>query len=215
MFHRNKLAAIEPVRACVLGLCFALASAAVADAPPGYYDTVSTATPATLRSTLHAVIRAGHVKIPYTATSTDTWNVLELADQDPNDTRRIIDVYKNRTYLKYGAGNNDYDREHTWPKSLRLSRRRFDQQAVHRLPHADALRQQLQHFPQQQLLRRLQVRMHAAYPTDNYNGESGVNYRRTCCRRPLGNLDRPPRRRGPGPVLRRRPLRGRRQPSRT
>ena len=87
-----------------------------ADPPPGYYDTVVTTNPETLRATLHDVID-GHTKIPYTSSSTDTWNVLELADQDPNDSGNILDVYRNRSYDKYGGGNGYYNREHTWPNS--------------------------------------------------------------------------------------------------
>jgi len=49
--------------------------------------------------------------------ATDTWNVLEMADEDPNDSGRILDVYQNQSYQKFSAGNNDYNREHTWPKS--------------------------------------------------------------------------------------------------
>ncbi|MFH1842981.1 MAG: endonuclease, partial [bacterium] len=59
----------------------------------------------------------GHTKIPYTDSSTDTWNVLELADEDPLNSSRILDLYQNRTFTKYGTGNSDYNREHTWPKS--------------------------------------------------------------------------------------------------
>ncbi len=89
---------------------------ALADAPVGYYDSVDATNQATLRSSVHAVID-DHLKIPYTASSTDTWNVLELADQDPNDSSRILDVYLNASYQKFGAGNTDYNREHTWPSS--------------------------------------------------------------------------------------------------
>jgi endonuclease I len=89
---------------------------ALADPPPGYYDTVVTTSPETLRATLHDVID-GHTKIPYTSSSTDTWNVLELADQDPNDSTNILDVYRNRSFDKYGGGNSYYNREHTWPNS--------------------------------------------------------------------------------------------------
>ena len=84
--------------------------------PSGYYDTVDATNAATLRATLHAVID-DHTRIPYTATATDTWNVLELADEDPNDSGRILDVYLNASYPKYGEGNIDYNREHTWPNS--------------------------------------------------------------------------------------------------
>jgi multicomponent K+:H+ antiporter subunit F len=51
-----------------------------AAAPPGYYDSVDASTPALLRSTLHAVID-DHTRFPYTASSTDTWDILNLADQ--------------------------------------------------------------------------------------------------------------------------------------
>ncbi|MFH1843323.1 MAG: endonuclease [bacterium] len=84
--------------------------------PPGYYDTVDDSTPAALRTTLHDVID-DHTKIPYTSTATDTWDVLEAADEDPNDSGRILDVYLNASYPKYGEGNIDYNREHTWAKS--------------------------------------------------------------------------------------------------
>ena len=84
--------------------------------PAGYYDTVDASTPAALRASLHEIID-DHTKIPYTSTSTDTWDVLELADQDPNDSGRILDIYLNASYPKYGAGNTDYNREHSWAKS--------------------------------------------------------------------------------------------------
>ncbi len=84
--------------------------------PAGYYDTVNEASAATLRSTLHDVID-DHTRIPYTSTATDTWNVLELADEDPNNSSNILDVYLNESYTKHGAGNNDYNREHVWAKS--------------------------------------------------------------------------------------------------
>jgi endonuclease I len=43
--------------------------------------------------------------------------VLELADQNPSNTAQILDVYKNASYPKVGAGNTNYNREHTWPSS--------------------------------------------------------------------------------------------------
>ncbi len=85
-------------------------------APAGYYDTADQSNSTTLRTSLHAIID-DHTKIPYTSSSTDTWNVLEIADQDPGNSSRILDVYLNASYPKYGAGNNDYNREHSWPKS--------------------------------------------------------------------------------------------------
>ncbi|MFM7281146.1 MAG: endonuclease I family protein, partial [Planctomycetia bacterium] len=88
----------------------------VADAPAGYYNSVNATSSSTLRTTLHALID-DHTRIPYTATTTDTWNVLELADQNAGNTSQILDVYKNASYTKVGAGNTNYNREHTWPSS--------------------------------------------------------------------------------------------------
>ncbi len=85
-------------------------------APANYYDTVDVTNAATLRASLHDVID-DHTKFPYTSSSTDTWNILETADQDPNDPNRVLDIYMNESYPKYGAGNTDYNREHSWPKS--------------------------------------------------------------------------------------------------
>lgn len=82
----------------------------------GYYAGVDASTPATLRATLHEVID-DHQRYPYTSTATDTWDILEFADEDPLDPGRILDVYKNASYAKVGGGNTDYNREHTWPKS--------------------------------------------------------------------------------------------------
>ena len=89
---------------------------ATADAPSGYYDTADVTTPETLRATVHAIID-GHTRFPYTSSSTDTWNILEVADQDPYNSSRVLDVYQNRTFTKHSAGNTDYNREHSWPNS--------------------------------------------------------------------------------------------------
>jgi len=93
-----------------------LVAIGVAQEPPGYYDSVDFTDSATARQTLHQVID-DHVRYPYTATGTDTWDILEAKSTDPANSGRILDVYKNASYPKYGAGNTDYDREHSWPKS--------------------------------------------------------------------------------------------------
>ena len=87
-----------------------------AQAPAGYYDSVDTSSSAALRTTLHEVID-DHVRFPYTSSSTDTWNILEIADEDPGNAQNILDVYRNATYPKAGGGNSFYNREHSWPKS--------------------------------------------------------------------------------------------------
>ena len=164
--------AVRPVLIAVMTL---VVGTSFADPPAGYYDSVDLTSAETVRATVHDIID-NHTKIPYTSTSTDTWNVLELADQDPNDSTRIIDVYKNRTYPKYGAGNNDYNREHTWPKSYG-----FPDDTSTNKPYSDC-----------HLLMLCDVSYNTSrsnnyfddclsgcsiYPADTYNGESGVNRR--------------------------------------
>ena len=87
-----------------------------AQPPAGYYDSVNTTSAATLRQTLHEVID-DHTRFPYTANARDTWDILEEADENPNNSVNILDLYKNASYLKAGGGNSNYQREHSWPKS--------------------------------------------------------------------------------------------------
>ncbi len=176
MLFDNELRGKRSVSLCILVLALGLALTAAADAPPGYYDSVDATTPVTLRATVHAVIRAGHVKIPYTATATDTWNVLELADEDPLDATRITDVYKNTSYQKYGAGNTEYDREHTWPKSYG-----FPNDGSTVMPYTDCHMLFLSNSGYNSS-RNNNYYDNVAVPTQSYatavyNGESGTNYR--------------------------------------
>ncbi|MFD0740055.1 endonuclease [Lysobacter koreensis] len=88
----------------------------------GYYARVNTSSASQLRCSLHDTIR-GHTAYPYSGGTTNAWSILEIADEDPNNAGRILDVYRNRSYLKgserAGTGTGiTYNREHTWPNSL-------------------------------------------------------------------------------------------------
>lgn len=90
--------------------------------PTGYYQHVNTSSPSQLRCSLHETIK-GHTVYPYSGGTTNTWTILEIADEDPNDSNRILDAYRNRSYAKVteraGSGTGlRYNREHTWPNSL-------------------------------------------------------------------------------------------------
>ncbi|MBZ0090369.1 MAG: endonuclease, partial [Thermoanaerobaculia bacterium] len=118
-FYLDPTPALRPASAAVLlGLFLALrpAGAGLADPPPGYYDPVDASSAATLRATLHPVLH-GHTRFPYSASTTDTWDILELADQDPGNSANILDVYRNASIEKFGGGAGPYNREHTWPNS--------------------------------------------------------------------------------------------------
>jgi len=96
------------------------AGIALADPPPGYYDSVDDSNGEALRRTLHNLIR-GHTRFPYTSSSTDTWDILEEADQNPANPGEILDLYQNRTFTKFGGGEGPYNREHSWPNSYGFS----------------------------------------------------------------------------------------------
>ncbi|MBT8040760.1 MAG: endonuclease [Gammaproteobacteria bacterium] len=81
-----------------------------------YYDGVDASTPQTLRSSLHELID-DHQRIPYTSNDTDTWDVLEQADRDRDESGRIVTLYRNISLPRQGGGVGAYNREHTWPKS--------------------------------------------------------------------------------------------------
>jgi endonuclease I len=164
----------SPIFALILVLVV-LVGPVLADPPDGYYDTVDLTNSTTLRNSVHDVIDS-HTKIPYTSSSTDTWNVLELADQDPLDSSRILDVYRNASYPKYGAGNNDYNREHTWPKSYG-----FPDDGSSNLPYSDCHMLFLCNDSYNSSRSNNYYDDCASgcttYSTYSYNGESGVNYR--------------------------------------
>ncbi len=152
-----------------------LPSAALSQPPAGYYATVDTSSPAALRATLGAVI-SGHVKIAYTSSSAiDTWDVLELADQDPLDAGRILDLYRNVSHPKFNGGNSFYNREHTWPNSYG-----FPNNTASNLPYTDCHQLFLCDINYNN------VRANkpfddcasgcAAYPTAVHGGVSGINY---------------------------------------
>lgn len=96
-----------------------------------YYANVDASSCQALRASLHALID-DHVVHPYTSAppnfqpTTNTWTILEAADQDPSNPARILDVYRNRSYAKVTDRASQtctsitacYNREHTWPSSL-------------------------------------------------------------------------------------------------
>lgn len=97
-----------------------LTSAALADAPAGYYDAVDVTNIPALRATLHDLID-GHTRFPYTSSLTDTWDILEDADEYPAGSSTILDLYQNRIFDKFGGGTGPYNREHSWPNSYGFS----------------------------------------------------------------------------------------------
>lgn len=92
-----------------------------ASPPAGYYSSVNASSAAQLRATLHPVID-DHKRYPYSSSRTDTWDILDKADEDADNSRNVTTIYKNASYRKAGRGNNNYNREHSWPKSYGFPR---------------------------------------------------------------------------------------------
>ena len=84
-----------------------------------YYQSVNLASPEQMRCSLYEAIK-GHVAFSYSGATGSTWTILNLADEDPVDTGKILDVYKNASYTKYTSGDSTHNREHTWPRSYGL-----------------------------------------------------------------------------------------------
>jgi endonuclease I len=127
-----------PLRGLATLLCSTVA--VLAQAPPGYYDPVDLGSAARLRATLHEVID-DHLRLPYTATGLDTWDVLEAGWQDPADPTRVVDVYRNGSFRKPDDRVTGYNREHVWPRSYGFPEDRPDNQPYtdcHALFLADA-----------------------------------------------------------------------------
>jgi endonuclease I/PKD repeat protein len=100
----------------IIAATIVVSNSALADVPAGYYDSVNLSNAQALRASLHEIID-DHQRFPYTSSATDTWDILEAADQDPDNAGNVIDIYLNASYAKQGGGNTNYNREHSWPKS--------------------------------------------------------------------------------------------------
>ena len=103
--------------------------------PAGYYDTTIGLTGAALKDSLYDIIK-NHTEYSYTSSSTDVWDILREADEDPNNSDNVMMFYSGFSWPKecqdtvtanlpdYCFDNNDrtasyteWNREHIWSKS--------------------------------------------------------------------------------------------------
>ena len=99
--------------------------------PQEYYQEANGKSSEELKEALYQIV-SNHVVFPYTSSSTDTWDILQLSDQDPENHDNMLLVYTGRSqnkgyrdgtgnYENYENGNgthdNSWNREHVWPKS--------------------------------------------------------------------------------------------------
>jgi endonuclease I len=72
-----------------------------------------------LREALYDIIRV-HTKLPYSSSSTDTWDVLKASDVDPSNSSNVLLIYAGISVngpQEYNNGQG-WNREHVWPRSL-------------------------------------------------------------------------------------------------
>ena len=93
-----------------------LGSPSFAQPPPNYYIDADLTSGTALRASIHEIID-DHKRLPYTSNLTDTWDVLNRADQDPSNSLHVVTIYKDASYQKIEGGRGSYNREHLWPKS--------------------------------------------------------------------------------------------------
>ncbi|MDR9441928.1 MAG: endonuclease [Schleiferiaceae bacterium] len=101
---------------CLFGMSL---SGLKAQVPAGYYQSTQGLQGSALRDSLNALI-SNHTAFPYTASGTDTWDILQESDKDPQDSSKLVLVYSDTTVdgpQEYNAGAG-WSREHVWPQSL-------------------------------------------------------------------------------------------------
>lgn len=154
----------------ILLLCL-LGTAALAEAPATYYNSVDSTNAQALRLTIHNTID-DHTKFPYSSSrDTDTWDIIESADQDQNNANNVLTVYRNRSHAKtdhWSSGNpTGWNREHVWPKSYGFTnnndRCNYPYTDVHHLFAANGD----YNSARSNLMFNYVISVHSEYPVDN------------------------------------------------
>ena len=89
-----------------------------AQIPNGYYNNAEGKTGDKLKAELNDLIQ-DHKEYPYSAKTTDVWDILKESDRDPNNPDNVILFYTNRSVnaaQEYNKGKG-FTREHVWAKS--------------------------------------------------------------------------------------------------
>lgn len=102
---------------CSLGLF--LAFSALQAQPLPYYQDAYNESGEDLREALYDIIKV-HTRLPYSSSSTDTWDVLKVSDKDTTNTSNVCLIYAGVSVngpQEYNNGQG-WNREHVWPQSL-------------------------------------------------------------------------------------------------
>ncbi len=101
-----------------ISLLFFVTNSLIAQAFNNYYNTADGLKGLALKAQLHLLIK-NHTEYPYTASSTDVWDILKETDKDPNNANNVILIYSGRSVnaaQEYNSGSG-WNREHVWAKS--------------------------------------------------------------------------------------------------
>jgi len=97
-----------------------LSTQGLADTLTDYYADAMGKTGRQLKSALHDIID-DHEKQSYKK----VWEILQEIDEDPSNSDNVILIYSRRSQPKssHGGGNDNWNREHTWPSSFGFHRK--------------------------------------------------------------------------------------------
>lgn len=91
--------------------------------PTNYYAGTNELSGLDLKTKLNQIISANTVKLPYSSSSFDVWDALDITDEDPENPNNVVLMYTGRSQAKgqkSGQGNlgqDNWNREHSYPKS--------------------------------------------------------------------------------------------------
>lgn len=88
---------------------------ASAQPPAGYYSSATGLTGTALRDALHDIID-NHNPVPYSSSSFDTRDAINILQEDPSNSNNVILIYSGFSVPK--SSWPAYNREHIWPTSL-------------------------------------------------------------------------------------------------
>jgi endonuclease I len=102
----------------IYAFSFLITVQAYAQIPTGYYNSASGLTGEQLKNALNDIID-DHTEFPYSSSGTDVWDILKVADRDPNNASNVIGLYSG--FSMNAAAEYDgaagWNREHVWAKS--------------------------------------------------------------------------------------------------
>jgi len=99
--------------ACIVAIAAASATTYGQYDPPANYYATATGTGTTLKNQLHNIIDNHFVR-----SYGDARQALQLLDEDPDDSNRIILIYNGASVIDDWDSGVTWNREHQWPRSL-------------------------------------------------------------------------------------------------